>query len=135
MTGKQRLLAATGIVALLAVIILIVLPAVIRAVASSRLGLGEESDTQQDVRYLGLVKDGRFQPLAPPSSLADNVRLTSMQMQAAQSPESDELDLHPHEGQTIVIQGHDSGGWIYSARVVEVNGPFITTLLRYAFGR
>ena len=134
MTGRQKLLAATGVVALLAIAILVVLPAAIRAVASKRLGLGEGSAVQ-DARYLGLVKDGRFQPLAPPSSLADDVRLTSIQMQEAQSPESDELDLHPHEGHAIVIQGHDSGGWIYSARVVEVNGPFITTLLRYAFGR
>jgi N-acetylmuramoyl-L-alanine amidase len=40
-------------------------------------------------------------------------------MAAAMTPESREIDLAPYEGKSIKVEGHLSGGWIYSARIVE----------------
>jgi len=63
-------------------------------------------------RFLGIVQKGEFQLLAPGSG---SVRLTGLPMQAAQPPESGELDLTEYEGKAITVRGHDGGGWIYSA--------------------
>ncbi len=46
-------------------------------------------------------------------------------MSAAIPPEAGELDLSLYEGKVIVVQGHDGGGWIYSASVVEVAPPLL----------
>lgn len=85
-------------------------------------------------QLFGIVKDGEFRPLAPRSVLGAPVRLTQIQMQAALSPESGELDLTEYEGQAIMVSGHGSSGWIYSAVVVDQAGPILTAVVQQVFG-
>lgn len=85
--------------------------------------------------FLGIVQNGRFQHLAPHRALGGSVRLTSMPMQAAQTPESAELDLAEYEGKAIMVRGHGGGDWIYSAEVIDQAGPILTAVVRKAFGQ
>ena len=80
--------------------------------------------------FVGVVEDGAFRIVLPKSDLSGGIRYTSIAMQEARSPESGELDLSKYEGRAIAIQGHDGGGWIYSARVVDTGGPIVTALVR-----
>ena len=50
-------------------------------------------------------------------------------------PETGELDLTQYEGSAIAIQGHDGGGWVYSAKVIDKGGPIVTALVLQVFGR
>jgi hypothetical protein len=46
------------------------------------------------------------------------------------------MDLSGHEGKAIAVQGYGgSGGWIYSAKIVDQAGPIVTALLARAFGQ
>jgi hypothetical protein len=83
--------------------------------------------------FLGLVQGGRFLPLVPGPDLESPVRLTSIQMQEAVSPESGELDLSRYEGRAIMVRGHDGGGWIYAAEVIDEAGPILTAVVREVF--
>lgn len=47
------------------------------------------------------------------------VRLTEIAAVAAVSPESREIDLSTYEGREIKVEGQLSGGWIYSARILD----------------
>ena len=82
--------------------------------------------------YVGLVLAGRFKSLAPKTD-GGYARLTTIQMQTAQSPESAELDLAKYENSAIAVQGHLSGDWIYSARVIDTAGPIVTALVKHVF--
>jgi hypothetical protein len=84
-------------------------------------------------RILGLVERGKFRPLeaAAPSR---SVRLTRIPPQAAQSPESGELDLAEYEGSAIMVAGSNQGDWIYSAEVIDQATPIVTELVRRVFG-
>ncbi len=73
--------------------------------------------------YVGMVRDDCFRPWLPRSASREPMRLTSIQMQEARSPESGELGLRPYEGRLILVRGHESGGWLYSARLLRVFGP------------
>ena len=84
-------------------------------------------------RILGLVQDGRFHILSPGRSKGIEARLTAMGMQAAIRPEMEEIDLAPHEGTALMVEGHDGGGWIYSAKVIEEAGPILTAVVRQVF--
>ena len=88
-----------------------------------------------DAEFIGLVRDGRFILLAPRSAFGGWVRLTDIPMQAAQPPDSAELDLTEYEGRAIMVAGHDGGGWIYSARVISMAGPILTAVVQEVFGR
>ena len=55
-------------------------------------------------------------------------------MQAAQFPESAEVNLKENEGRAIAIQGHGSGDWIYSASVIDSAGPIVTAMVQSVFG-
>jgi hypothetical protein len=68
---------------------------------------------------LGIVENGEFQRLAPPSELGGPTRLTSISPQASQPPESGELDLSEQEGSAIMVSGLDQGQWIFSAEVID----------------
>ena len=63
------------------------------------------------------------------------MRLTSMGMQVAMPPESEEIDLSKYEGQALMVQGHDGGGWIYSATVIDQAGPILTAVVQQVFGQ
>lgn len=83
-------------------------------------------------QFLGIVEKGNFRVLSPAPSLVP-LRLTSIPMQAAVSPEVEELDLDQYEGSAIMVCGHDSGGWIYSARVIDQAGPILTAVVLEVF--
>jgi hypothetical protein len=86
--------------------------------------------------FIGIVKSGRFHLLAPRSSspLTVGIRLTGIQMQEARTPESAELNLENYEGKAVMVHGHDGGGWIYRAAVVDSGGPLVTALVKQVFG-
>lgn len=88
----------------------------------------------QETDIVGVVQDGRFQPLQPNVSEIGLIKLTSITMSAAQSPESAVLDLAPYEGGVIMVRGHHSDGWIYSAQVIEQAGPILAAVAKQAFG-
>ena len=88
-----------------------------------------------DAEFIGVVRNGRFMLLAPRPALGGWVRLTSIPMQAAQPPDSAELDLSDYEGRAIMVSGHDAGGWIYSATVISMAGPILTAVVQEVFGQ
>ena len=92
------------------------------------------SDVHEGDHFLGVVEMGKFRLLKPYSPLG-SPRLTNIPMQAAQPPESAELDLTEYEGRSIMVSGHDSGGWIYSARVTDEAGPILTSVVLEVFDR
>ncbi len=81
-------------------------------------------------QILGIVRDGEFTPLVPPGLPA---RLTRIDMQAAVPPESQEIDMTDYEGLAVMVEGHDGGGWIYSAAVIDQAGPILTAVVREVF--
>ena len=87
--------------------------------------------------FIGIVKSGRFHLLAPRSSspLTVGIRLTGIQMQEARPPESAELNLEKYEGKAVMVHGHDGGGWIYRAALVDSGGPLLTLLVMNAFSK
>ena len=80
--------------------------------------------------FLGIVQDGKFHSLSPKTA---SVRLTGISMQAAVAPESQELHLTEYEGSAVMVRGHDGGGWIYSAEIVDKAGPILTAVVREVF--
>lgn len=48
-------------------------------------------------------------------------------------PESGELNLNQYEGQAIMIQKLDQGGWIYSAEVIDTAGPILSAVVEKLF--
>ena len=99
----------------------------------SRMRAGEDEVREEldaNPTFIGVVEKGVLQIVFPKSVMSGSTRFTSIAMQEARSPESGELDLSQYEGRAIAIQGHNSGGWVYSARVVDVGGPIVTALVR-----
>lgn len=84
-----------------------------------------------DDQHLGIVTGGRFHHLGDGGGVSD---LTSMGMQVSQPPEMHQVDLSEYEGRAIMVQGHDGGGWIYDAHVIDHAGPILTAVVRRVFG-
>lgn len=84
-------------------------------------------------KTLGIVQNGQFLPLAPERAFGLSVGLTAIRMQEAIAPEAGELDLTDYEGKAIMVRGHDAGGWIYSATVVDHAGPILTAVVERLF--
>ena len=86
---------------------------------------------------LGAVNGGRFVPLetVPTAGELEELRLTSIAMQEARSPESGELDLSPYEGSALLVHGRKDSGWVYSAEVIDQAGPILTTVVLQVFGQ
>jgi len=89
----------------------------------------------EEDQFLGIVKNGQFQLLLPENLAGTSVRLTAIQMQEATSPESKEFDLTEFEGEAIMVQGRESGEWIYSAELIDEAGPILTVLVQKFFSR
>jgi hypothetical protein len=85
-------------------------------------------------QFLGVVQDGAFELLAPYHAPGGSARLTAIPMQASVPPETAELDLSAYEGKAVMVRGHDGGGWIYSAAVIDQAGPILTAVVREVFG-
>lgn len=88
-----------------------------------------------NLAFLGVVRQGRFVPLAAEHDPGGPFRLTSAPPQAAQPPESGELPLGEYEGSAILVRGVDDGEWIYGATVVERAGLILTAVVQQAFAR
>lgn len=84
-------------------------------------------------QFFGIVRNGQFNVFAPQHLKGNTIRLTAMGMQESQTPASESLDLSKYEGKIIEVSGRDSGGWIYSARVVEEAGPVLSDFLKKVF--
>jgi hypothetical protein len=82
---------------------------------------------------LGLVEGGELQILAPANSAGGAARLTQISMVEAVGPTSREIDLQPYEGTILIVRGHDGGGWIYEAEIVEEGGPLLTSIVRRVY--
>ncbi len=83
-------------------------------------------------RYLVIVENGIYRVLAT-TNPAGNLRFTTIAAQAAMSPESSEFNFESYEGQTVMISGHQNGGWVYSASVIDQAGPILTTVVKQIF--
>jgi hypothetical protein len=92
-----------------------------------------ETQLGEQGALLGLVQGGELLTLAPAGSAGALARLTEISMVEAVSPDSKEIDLRPYEGMTLVVRGHDSGGWIYEAQIVEQGGPLLTALVQQLY--
>jgi hypothetical protein len=92
-----------------------------------------ESQLTEQGALLGLVQGGELVLLAPAGSAGGSARLTEISMVEAVSPESKEIDLQPYEGMSLVVRGHDGGGWIYEAEMVEQGGPLLTALVQRVY--
>ncbi len=86
-------------------------------------------------QFIGVVRDREFSPLVPQSFSGSSVRLTSIAMQEAQSPEVHELDLTEYEGSALMVSGHHGGSWIYSADIVDRAGPILTAVVQRVFSQ
>lgn len=82
---------------------------------------------------IGIVQDGELWVLTPATSAGLSARLTGIAMQESVSPESREIDLSDYEGSAILVHGHDGGGWIYEAEVIDRGGPLLTEIAEQAF--
>jgi len=85
--------------------------------------------------FIGIVKNGAFKLVFPPSENGARVRLTTTSMQDSVPPENGELNLLEYENIAIGVEGHPSGDWIYSASVVDTGDPIVTALVENVFGR
>jgi hypothetical protein len=92
-----------------------------------------DSQLAQEGALLGVVQGGELLLLAPSGSSGGVARLTRISMVESVSPESREIDLGPYEGLALVVRGHDGGGWIYEAEIVEQGGPLLTALVQSAY--
>ena len=108
-----------------------------QAPAKAAQDTGIQEQLLKENLFIGIVKSGKFHLLAPRSSspLAAGIRLTGMQMQEARPPESAELNLEKYEGKVVMVHGHDGGGWIYRAAVVDSGGPLVTILVLDTFSK
>jgi hypothetical protein len=84
-------------------------------------------------RHLGIVQGGQLMPLRPEGTEVTPLRLTEIAVMAAMTPESGELDLTEHEGAALLVAGHRDGDWIYSAEIVDVAGPILTSVVQVVF--
>ncbi|MFH1086057.1 MAG: hypothetical protein V1772_09875 [Chloroflexota bacterium] len=129
--SSRRWLRAAITVVALGLALGLVVPWGIRFAFQTALHLGGDPATGF-TRFLGTVRDGAFVPLDPVR--LPPPRLTRIQMQEARAPESGELNLAEWEGAWLVIEGRDSGGWIYGADVwLRLDDPLTRALARLAY--
>ena len=99
-------------------------------------GEAQAQEQQWGEDMLGIVREGKFYPVAIEDEVALPVRLTAIQMQQAIAPEAGELHLARYEGSAIMVQGHGGGGgWVYSAQVIDVAGPILTAVVKEVFAK
>jgi N-acetylmuramoyl-L-alanine amidase len=88
---------------------------------------------KKDIQFFGLVQNKKFKVFAPQKLEGQIVNLTTAGAEASISPKSGEIDLSKYEDKIIEVSGYESGGWIYSAVVVEEAGPVLSDFLRKVF--
>ncbi|MGK0531755.1 hypothetical protein [Bacillus sp. 'calajunan'] len=70
-------------------------------------------------QYFGVVENGQFQIRHREPLDCNQVKLTRIPVQAAQFPESVQIDLSYYEGQNITASGNLNGCWVFSAEVIS----------------
>lgn len=85
--------------------------------------------------FIGVVKNGLFQPLFPELKTKEARRLTTVSMHHAVSPESGELNLVEYDKIAIAVKGYENGTWIYGAAIVDTGEPIVTALVESVFGK
>ena len=130
MTRKRLANCAVMLVALILVRQL-VLPTAVRSYMIRRWELGPLDGSE--ARYVALVTPAGLRILTAEDVQITVTRLTRMSMQTAQPPESEELILTASEGNVVIVQGYDAGGWIYSAQVIDMLRPHWAFLARIAY--
>ncbi len=83
--------------------------------------------------FIGVVENGQLNLVVPKQAFKFPIRLTGIQMQEARPAESMEISLTQYEGKVIMISGHNGGGWIYRAAVVDSGGPLLKALVQKVF--
>ena len=86
------------------------------------------------LKVMGLVQNGKLRLAVPSGRLEPFARLTRIAPQAAQPPESAEIDLSEYEGSAIMVVGFDQGAWIYSAEIIDESGPILSAVVERLFG-
>ncbi|MHA1988362.1 MAG: hypothetical protein ACW98D_17140 [Promethearchaeota archaeon] len=83
---------------------------------------------------IGIVKDGKFYTRSPEPEISAPTLLTKIKVMESVPPESRQLILTEYEGKAIAVQGHNQGSVIYQAAIIDVAGPIVTFLVKYALG-
>jgi hypothetical protein len=83
----------------------------------------------QEANIIGLVREGKFFPM----DKKDSVNVTEMSM--AEASEITPMNLAEYEGKVIMISGHDSGNWIYSAKIEDIANPILSAVTMKVFGK
>jgi len=83
--------------------------------------------------FIGIVRAGRFKPLAAEHETSESMRLTTAALQPNQSPESGQISLVDYDGSAILVRGIDTGEWIYSAVIIEQAGAILTSVVQEVF--
>lgn len=133
MAKRKKRRAGKILLGLLVVLVILVIfsPALVHGAMGYFLNMGVDAG---ESRYLGIVQGGRFQPLVPRSATTGDIRLTTIAMQAAETPDSRELVLAQNEGLVLLVQGQNSGDWVYSTRIIHMYDPVLSILVRIAGG-
>ncbi len=88
-----------------------------------------------ETKILGIVRNGKFIPLENRSDISSPLRLTSIRIMEARTPESGELNLTAYEGAVIMVSGRPNGDWLFSSAVIDHAGPILTAVALKAFGQ
>jgi hypothetical protein len=83
----------------------------------------------QEGNIIGLVREGKFFPM----DKKDSVNVTEMSM--AEASEITPMNLAEYEGKVIMISGHESGNWIYSAKIEDIANPILSAVTMKVFGK
>jgi len=67
----------------------------------------------------GFIREGRFERVPDERGILEELRLTTVALQAAIIPEAAELDLQELEGKYVTVEGDLQGQWVYSTQVVS----------------
>ncbi len=108
-------------------------PAAAHARGKEKQQAGIDAYLLKENMFIGVVEKGKFYVLAPRRPLPIPIRLTGIQMQEARPPETQEIILNKYEGKAVIVYGHDGGGWIYRAAVVDSGGLLVTALVKQVF--
>ncbi len=92
-----------------------------------------EEQMSGNEQFFGMVRNGEFYVFAPQHLEGATVKLTTTWIEEPHTTESGVIDLAEFEGKIIEVSGHDSGIWIYSAKVVEEAGPVLSDFLKRVF--
>jgi len=83
----------------------------------------------QEGNIIGLVRDSKFFPM----DKKESVNVTEMSM--ATASDITPMNLAEYEEKVIMINGHDAGDWIFSAKVEDIANPILSAVTMKIFGK